>query len=176
MLREYQQRHTSSLRWEEKYNFDTLEANLAAFEEELKSGRQYSPVQEIEEFEESLPDKEIESENEDTNSLYYVLSHHPSMRHCIHKDDNRELESFDVDPEYIYQAVNYFVSQIWRGAINNAFQTTEDPKQHLMVRFEDVILELNQPNSRCFREILKWHYHLIKEDALFVSLQTLKIK
>ena len=171
MLCVYKRKHsTTALAWETKYNFDTLEANLAAFEEELKSGRRETTEENSDDSDKELRVKqEEESENEDTSSLYYVLSHHPSMRLCILKDDKRDLETFDVDPEYVQQAINYFVSQIWRGTINNVFQAMEDRSQHLIVRFEDVLVELNQPNSRCFREILKWHYHLVKDENSFVS-------
>lgn len=174
MLSVYKHEHnTMTLAWEPKYNFDTLEANLAEFEEELKSGRRETVERDSDDVEkEVVVNPEDESESEDTSSLFYVLSHHASMRHCVLRDDKRELETFDVDPEYVQQAINYFVSQIWRGSISNVFQPMEDRSQHLIVRFEDVLVELNQPNSRCFREILKWQYHLVKDEESPVCKET----
>lgn len=59
----------------------------------------------------------------------------------------------------VEEATMYFVVQIWKGEINNATQPNEDPSEQLIVREKDCLIKLNQANSRCFREILKWEYH-----------------
>ncbi|KAK8793203.1 hypothetical protein WA588_005142, partial [Blastocystis sp. NMH] len=94
-----------------------------------------------------------------SSSLYAFLHRQRFIRHYILPNDNRLLETFDADEQLIEEATMYFVVQIWKGEINNATQPNEDPSEQLIVREKDCLIKLNQANSRCFREILKWEYH-----------------
>ena len=94
-----------------------------------------------------------------SSSLYAFLHRQRFIRHYILPNDNRLLETFDADEQLIEEATMYFVVQIWKGEINNATQPNEDPSEQLIVREKDCLIKLNQANSRCFREILKWDYH-----------------
>ena len=108
-----------------------------------------------------------EESSSPANSLYAFLHRQRFIRHYILPDDNRPLETFDADEQLVEEATMYFVVQILKGEINNATQPNEDPSEQLIVREKDCLLKLNQANSRCFREILKWKYHSYNSSVSF---------
>ena len=140
--------------WEEEYNFGTIQSNLEKFENSLLHKNNESKSNDNQ--------QESESEEEDDNSILetenqlFQFLQHVGVR-GIEIDDGRVLPVYHVNEEKVLQTSYYFVEQFLKGRINNTMKVdVENGEEHVIIRVKGVLITLNQPNSRCFREILKW--------------------
>ena len=153
--------HVEEFLWAEQYNFEKIEWNLKSFEESLLKDE---PEEEIDVDSEdgSVESSLVESDNPLFNRLRYL-----GMKH-IEIDDGRELPEYDPDEEKMNTIASYFMSKIACNDIVNSMKDDVPGKENIVLRLGGVLLTLNQANSRCFRELLKWGVMTVDEHLLLV--------
>ena len=153
--------------WETQYNFNQIESNLKVFEKQIEEGDLY-------EKEESLvvSDSDSDSDSEEsvsqTDNEFFAIMKRAGVK-SIELDDGRELPSYCNDEEKEKSATFFFIKQIVNHRINNSMKhdvRSNDPSEsteNVVLRFNGVLLTLNQANSRCYREIMKWGEWTVNE-------------
>lgn len=166
LLQAYKAEHgVARIQWEDTYDFDRIEEHLEEYEKEVQAGppaRASSEATEEEVKEEEPKEeqpkeevKEKESEEEDGSFLSFLRGS-PYLRHCIQRDDHRELPQYSENAEDVEVASQYFFREILKGRVNNSFVKDVGTGERVVLRLRGVLLTLNSANSRCFRELLKW--------------------
>lgn len=128
--------------WESQYNFENIEANCLEFEESLKRD-----------------DKQEDLDEEPPRAT----------PNCFFRDDGSELETYGLSEEDLESIAEYFVTQIRDMNILNHIDEGENRDEHIVLRWNNVLVELNDVNSRCFREMIKWKKQMVSKDDM-VSL------
>ena len=135
--------HIDEFIWEGQYNFQNIEANCLEFEEHLK----HDVVQEDSDEEASRP-----------------------LPNCFFSDDGVELDTYGVPEEELRAITEYFVAQIHEGNILNHIEENENREDHIILRYQTILVELNDVNSRCFREMIKWKKQVVNKDDMISFL------
>lgn len=144
--------------WEETYTFDKIEHNLDLFESSLSQ-----PESTEEEAVEDIEEEQISPQSPSASPFLLSLWISPYLWSCVQEDDGRDVEDFGAPPEIVEAASNYFLRQIYNGNVVNSFKN-EKNDSHVVLRIKDVLLTLNEINSRCFREIIKWKEEVINPE------------
>ena len=115
--------------------------------------------EEEEEDNDDNDDNDNENDNDNDNVLHYKeLKRMPLLRECILRDDGRTVEQFAASDRYIHQANTYFLMMMAQGEISNFLTGKENSSELVYIRVGNALLMLNEPNSRCYREMMKWKY------------------
>lgn len=141
--------HVEEFLWANQYNFENIESNLQSFEESLLEDKSEEEI-DVDSEDENDDNSVVESDNELFNRLHYL-----GMKH-IEIDDGRELPVYDSDEEKIKTITIYFINKIACRAIVNSMKDDVPGQENIVLRFNGILLTLNQANSRCFRECLRW--------------------
>lgn len=135
--------------WEEQYNFENIEANCLEFEENLK--------------------REDDQEDSDEEPLGLLPN-------CFFSDDGSELETYGMSQEDLDSIAEYFVTQIREMSILNHIEESENRSEHIVLRWNHMLVELNDVNSRCFREMIKWKKQKVDKDDMIFFLCSTRFK
>lgn len=106
-------------------------------------------------------DDDDNNDNSNHGLSYRSLIRHRLLRGCILRDDGRSIEVESTDSNYVQNANMYYLMMISRGEINNFMNGNEDDSQLVHIRIGNALLVLNEVNSRCYREMMKWKYQCI---------------
>ena len=135
--------------WEDQYNFENIEANCLKFEETLKRD-----------------DVQDSSDEEPLRPL----------PNCFFSDDGSELETYGMSQEDLDSIAEYFVTQIREMSILNHIEESENRSEHIVLRWNNILVELNDVNSRCFREMIKWKKQKVNKDDMISFLCSTRFK
>ena len=185
LLNQYCRDHQlwNGFQWSEQYSFERVEENMNAFLNELQvtrgnqngcddddddelnriQKRIFRLLSEVDQPEDQPEEEEEDNDNDndskDNNTLRYrELKRLPLLRECILRDDGRTVEQFTASARYIHQANIYFLMMIAQGEISNFLTGRENKSELVYLRVGNALLMLNEPNSRCYREMMKWKY------------------
>lgn len=168
MIEQYKKdNHVDEFLWESQYNFNQIESNLKDFEKQLEED-------DLHENEENVIVSDSDSDSEDEESIsqteneFFNILHRAGVKN-IELDDGRDLPSYCNDEEKEKSAAYFFMKQIVNHRINNSMKhdvRSNDPSEsteNVVLRCNGVLLTLNQANSRCYREIMKWGEWTVNE-------------
>ena len=146
MTEDYKKKHgVDSFIWEDRYNFDNIETNCLEFESKLRNP--------------------ADDDNDDSDT-----SPEDRSINCFYMDDGNSLETYGIPEEDLDSISEYFVTQIRDHDIINHIGEDEDRDNHVILRWRGVLVELNDVNTRCFYEMIKWKKLIVSNDQMIYLL------
>lgn len=154
--------HVEQFLWFDQYNFDAIENNFKAFEASLLEGEKEEDEMNVD-SDESSEEELVQDPDQDGEVPLWLYCKQFHIKHVM-LDDGRALPVYHSDPEVVLQATVFFIRQLFtRRIVNSMKDDVPGGEENVILRYNGILLTLNQANSRCFKEILKWNFKTMDE-------------